>query len=128
VAVRVSEPLTTASRRGRRQCRDEPYELKPARSGEDEHRQQSGRPDDAARDDKEELHARGACLGFFLLVEDLVDVDDRRLLVHGHPGRLTEDYERDTHLEEQLLLDRERRAARIELDRIIAMSRIYRGM
>jgi hypothetical protein len=36
--------------------------------------------------------------------------------------------ERRTSLEEQLLLDRERRAARQELDRTIAMSRLYRGL
>lgn len=35
--------------------------------------------------------------------------------------------ERRATLEEQLLLDRERRAARLELDRIKAMSVLYRG-
>jgi hypothetical protein len=35
--------------------------------------------------------------------------------------------ERRASLEEQLLLDRERRAARIELDRTKAMSSLYRG-
>ena len=36
--------------------------------------------------------------------------------------------ERRASLEEQLLLDRERRAARYELDRTVAMSRLYRGL
>jgi hypothetical protein len=35
--------------------------------------------------------------------------------------------ERRVSLEEQLLLDRERRAARMELDRIKTMSSLYRG-
>jgi len=35
--------------------------------------------------------------------------------------------ERRASLEEQLLLDRERRAARMELDRIHTMSSVYRG-
>ena len=39
-----------------------------------------------------------------------------------------EDDERRATLEEQLLLDRERRAARAELDRTIAMSSLYRGI
>jgi hypothetical protein len=38
------------------------------------------------------------------------------------------DDERRMSLEEQLLLDRERRAARQQLDRTIAMSRLYRGL
>lgn len=41
-----------------------------------------------------------------------------------YPG----DEARRASLEEQLLLDRERRAARQELDRTIAMSRLYRGL
>ena len=36
--------------------------------------------------------------------------------------------ERRAGLEEQLLLDRERRAAQRDLDRVIAMSRLYRGI
>ncbi len=36
--------------------------------------------------------------------------------------------ERRASLEEQLLLDRERRAARLELDRAIAMSSMIRGL
>jgi hypothetical protein len=36
--------------------------------------------------------------------------------------------ERRASLEEQLLLDRERRAARQELDRILSMSTVYRGL
>lgn len=36
--------------------------------------------------------------------------------------------ERRASLEEQLLLDRERRAARQELDRIRSMSSMYRGL
>ena len=36
--------------------------------------------------------------------------------------------ERRATLEEQLLLDRERRAARQELDRIATMSSLYRGL
>ena len=39
-----------------------------------------------------------------------------------------EEDERRASLEEQLLLDRERRAARQELDRIISMSTVYRGL
>lgn len=39
-----------------------------------------------------------------------------------------EEDERRASLEEQLLLDRERRAARQELDRIISMSSLYRGL
>jgi hypothetical protein len=39
-----------------------------------------------------------------------------------------EEDERRASLEEQLLIDRERRAARVELDRTIAMSRLYRGL
>jgi hypothetical protein len=38
-----------------------------------------------------------------------------------------EEDERRASLEEQLLLDRERRAARMELDRIKTMSSMYRG-
>jgi hypothetical protein len=36
--------------------------------------------------------------------------------------------ERRVSLEEQLLLDRERRAARMELDRIRTLSSLYRGI
>ena len=36
--------------------------------------------------------------------------------------------ERRANLEEQLLLDRERRAAQRDLDRVIAMSRLFRGI
>jgi hypothetical protein len=39
-----------------------------------------------------------------------------------------EEDERRVSLEEQLLLDRERRAARRELDRIRSMSSMYRGL
>ena len=39
-----------------------------------------------------------------------------------------EEDERRANLEEQLLLDRERRAARQELDRIASMSSMYRGL
>ena len=39
-----------------------------------------------------------------------------------------EEDERRASLEEQLLLDRERRAARQELDRIASMSSMYRGL
>ena len=39
-----------------------------------------------------------------------------------------EEDERRASLEEQLLLDRERRAARQELDRIRSMSTVYRGL
>jgi hypothetical protein len=39
-----------------------------------------------------------------------------------------EEDERRISLEEQLLLDRERRAARHELDRIRSMSSMYRGL
>ncbi len=38
-----------------------------------------------------------------------------------------EEDERRASLEEQLLLDRERRAARRELDRTLAMTRMFRG-
>jgi hypothetical protein len=38
-----------------------------------------------------------------------------------------EEDERRVSLEEQLLLDRERRAARMELDRIKTRSSLYRG-
>jgi hypothetical protein len=39
-----------------------------------------------------------------------------------------EEDERRASLEEQLLLDRERRAARADLDRIMSMSSMYRGL
>ena len=39
-----------------------------------------------------------------------------------------EEDERRASLEEQLLLDRERSAARYELDRILSMSSMYRGL
>jgi len=39
-----------------------------------------------------------------------------------------EEDERRASLEEQLLLDRERRAAQRELERTIAMSQLYRGI
>ena len=38
-----------------------------------------------------------------------------------------DDEERRATLEEQLLLDRERRAAQAELDRVVAMSAMYRA-
>ena len=49
--------------------------------------------------------------------DDLADI-------YSHVG---ED-ERRARLEEQLLLDRERRAAQRELDRVLALSRLYKGV